>query len=951
LSGIKATKAKMRQLIVIFFMFSLTSIQVSGKGEIEPIQMIANSSEDSLLTYARSEFTNDTLRINAFISYINDLKQTSSSINVDEKRKEMIAKTFHFASNNNLMNYFLRRVEEEGISERNKYKFNNAIFWHSTQLFYADSLQRISDKILALNNLGLLYRRMDKYQIAIESYQEALRLADSTGNIKGYVYASNGLGNIYLALNNFSEAMQNFRECLRIEQLNNNMIGVAINLNNVGHVYKHLNDIDRALEYFMLSLEINREIGSKRGLAICYTDIGDIFLEKKEPEKALNYYLLSYQLNESIEDFYYLAINNFKLAKIYSQKNSDLTALPYVKEAIRLSELTLNRSNLADAYKLMYQIRKRLGNTKDAIQYLELSSSLNDSILNENTQRIIFQMQAVFNREKAQNQIEILKNENQIADLRFKRQKIYNLVIISGFIILVVGIVVLFLVLQFRSNANKLLREKNQEIEQAKNKLAEYAEKLLLAKQDAEQSNRLKSQFLANMSHEIRTPMNSVIGFSDILSKMIHNPQQLGYLESIRTSGQSLLVLINDILDLSKIESGKQVIEFHSMDLRALVFELKRVFVLQSSQKMIDFEIDIEDSLPEIIHSSEISMRQIMFNLIGNAIKFTSKGKIYISIKALPIDEDHCDILLEVQDTGIGMAQEDMEHIFDAFYQSDIGKVRYAGTGLGLTITKRLVEALNGEISVESSVNEGTKFSVIFRTVKFHQQRTRLRIMTGKTNHLVTLSEIGLISNSTPLQVLMGRTLTELSIKCDVYETVDLYNEFIGGKAYYCVLWDSNMINSIDLTLSQKQEVKSESKQILLIHHKSESTLKTQNYFDFVVELPDEMIRLQQIIFENVIEDSGSIQLDYESKVRSADYIEKYDELIMYFEKAEKSSFIQDTSLFATVLNQFAIQNHNAALKDLGIKLTDYIDAFDVEKISECLKTFRHYLKQVDAKS
>lgn len=232
---------------------------------------------------------------------------------------------------------------------------------------------------------------------------------------------------------------------------------------------------------------------------------------------------------------------------------------------------------------------------------------------------------------------------------------------------------------------------------------------LKIAKDQAIEANKAKSTFLANMSHEIRTPMNSVIGFADLLEAQISDPVQSNYLQSIKSSGRSLLSLINDILDLSKIEAGRMHLQAEPTSITDLFEEIRNIFHIQAQQKDIFLSFSIRKNTPQLFKLDEIRLKQILLNLVGNAVKFTEKGyvKVYCSYLKSGI------LKIRVEDTGIGIPKASHESIFDSFRQQDEQDMRkYGGTGLGLAITKRLVELMNGTISLESEVGKGSTFTI-----------------------------------------------------------------------------------------------------------------------------------------------------------------------------------------------------------------------------------------------
>ena len=240
------------------------------------------------------------------------------------------------------------------------------------------------------------------------------------------------------------------------------------------------------------------------------------------------------------------------------------------------------------------------------------------------------------------------------------------------------------------------------------------AEKERIARQAAEEANKSKSVFLANMSHEIRTPLNSIIGFSDLLYSSLKDFKAKSQVDSIRNSGKNLLRIINDILDLSKIEAGKLELRLEPVNLLLLFGELEVMFRQTAREKGISFFIEVEKEIPTALQLDETRLRQILFNLIGNAVKFTEVGNVILSVDINKKSQDNVELIISVEDTGIGIASDQMEVIFEPFTQQE-GQLekKYGGTGLGLSITKRLVETMGGQIYVSSEVGQGSIFYVV----------------------------------------------------------------------------------------------------------------------------------------------------------------------------------------------------------------------------------------------
>ena len=309
----------------------------------------------------------------------------------------------------------------------------------------------------------------------------------------------------------------------------------------------------------------------------------------------------------------------------------------------------------------------------------------------------------------------------------------------------------------------------------------------------AEDAMKSKQRFLSNMSHEIRTPLNAVVGFTNVLLKTKLSEKQNQYLAAIKLSGDTLTVLINDILDLAKVDAGKMTFEQMPFSIVESITSLMQLFETEIHGKSLKLVVDYDNNIPDILMGDPLRLHQIMLNLVSNAVKFTNIGKISVTIRILKENKNNATIKFSVADTGIGIAENKIADIFEDFQQASTSTARlYGGTGLGLSIAKQLITQQDGRIEVESKLDEGSTFSF---TLNFKKTTANFVIATvpDNTNHGIKNIRVLVVEDMALNQLLMKTLLDDFEFKCDIVENGQIAIEKLRNSEYDVILMDLQM--------------------------------------------------------------------------------------------------------------------------------------------------------------
>ncbi len=612
--------------------------------------------------------------------------------------------------------------------------------------------------------------------------EEALVLAEKISSKKsiGIIYAK--LGKLQYIIEEPDDALISLFKANEIQRIIKDDVNRAETYKTIGNVYNSKKDYRQALDYYVSANTLFDQEGLDDFVAEVLLNEGKTLIKLKDYKKA----------NKQLEKSIALA-NRYELDKI---KSSGMIhnglALTYLDKKQAGLESTLKGVELAKEYKfntvltngylILSELNELNGDYQASSENLKKYMKLSDSLLQvkranlspEKRIKILLNNQTEFQKEQAANLEEKIK-ENNLSKLT---------TILSIALITILSLLTLSLYKNnnIRLKTNNMLHIKNSE--------------LIVAMEKAELASKTKANFLSTVTHELRTPLYAVTGLTNMLLDEDPKPNQIQHLKSLKFSGEYLLTFINDILQINKIEANKVDVEPENFNLKKKMTNVIAALNNSASDNNTQLHLEYDMDIPETYNADQLKISQILINLIGNSIKFTKDGDIWIRAKKLKQDGDYYTIRFEVEDNGIGISKEKQERLFESFSQGSIQINRkYGGTGLGLSIVKGLIDILKGNIYLKSEIGKGSNFifEVPMKYAAPVAKPKKIEYFNNVTEIDLENIKILVVEDNKINQMITKKILNKMKLNCEIVDNGEEAVEKVRTEAFDVVLMDIHM--------------------------------------------------------------------------------------------------------------------------------------------------------------
>ncbi|MCM4155902.1 ATP-binding protein [Gramella sp. AN32] len=640
---------------------------------------------------------------------------------------------------------------------------------------------------------------MMEFDRAQDQLNKALDLATRIDHKRYIAYSSSILARMYHIRHEFDQAGTQLQRAMNIQRDINDEAGLSYSYILNSKILNSKGDYDTALEYLDLAQKYYEKTNNEQQLGLVALNRGVIKLNRpKSRQQALS------DLNNA--KIYLLNSdnpNNYEISRLYYfSARANIYAGDFVKaeaDAEKALEYAENFNYVGMrmySYGILSEISERRNNPQQALAYLKKMNEVSDAVVDMNNEAFAKEANAKFGVESLKSTVDELTQQNAEQERNLKVNKLTTILSVALITILSLLTLSLYKNNNLRARANELLQKKNSE--------------LTVAKENAEKASMAKAQFLSTITHELRTPLYAVTGLTHLLLEESPTESQKEHLNSLKFSGEYLLSLINNILDLNKLEANKVEIVDSTFNLEKRISDVLIALKNSADERNTQLHLNFDKRIPKKLVGDPLKISQILINLIGNSIKFTENGNIWISVIRMKQDKKNIYLQFEVKDDGEGIGKEKQKSIFENFTQGSTQINRkFGGTGLGLSIVKNLLTLLNSEIQLESELGQGSKFSfdLKFTAAEVDElaeaDTPALVDESTLTNDMMKNKHILVVEDNKINQMITRKILEKNDVICDVADNGSIAVEKVQNNKFDLILMDIHMpgISGIEATI------------------------------------------------------------------------------------------------------------------------------------------------------
>ncbi|APG61274.1 hybrid sensor histidine kinase/response regulator [Christiangramia salexigens] len=648
-------------------------------------------------------------------------------------------------------------------------------------------------KLLAVAENSINMMEFDKAQ---EQLNKSIELSRRIGHKRYMALASSILARMYQVRHEYDKGITQLERSISIQRELEDESGLAYSYILYGKLLNSKGQLTRAIDYLELAQKYYEKEDNKEQLGIVALNKAIVYLSRENTRNLGKSELSNAEIYlKDSENLYELARLHYYSARLNIIEGNFKAAESYAKGSLNIAEQGGYTAMAMYSYGLLSQIAESRNNSALALDYLKKMNDVREAVFDRNKEALANEVNAKVGVDALKTTVDELTLQNAEQERTLKVNKLTTILSVALITILSLLTLSLYKNNNLRARANELLQKKNTE--------------LTLAKENAEKASMAKAQFLSTITHELRTPLYAVTGLTHLLLDESPTESQKEHLNSLKFSGEYLLSLINNILDLNKLEANKVEIVESTFNLEQRMSDVLVALKNSADERKTKLHFEFDENIPKKLVGDPLKISQILINLIGNSIKFTEDGDIWIKVRKTKSKDKNIYLSFEIEDNGEGITKEKQKAIFENFTQGSTQINRkFGGTGLGLSIVKNLLSLLNSEIHLDSDLGKGSKFSF---ELKFQVPDSALaepaptqKIDESKiTNDIMVNKRILVVEDNKINQMITRKILEKNKVICDVADNGSIAIEKIKNNDFDLILMDIHMpgISGIEATI------------------------------------------------------------------------------------------------------------------------------------------------------